>query len=487
MFRGWVGHRSFPCQDPAWILRLGILRLGILRLGILRLGILRLGILGPGMLGLGMLGLGGGFLSPVHAAESLPPGLEASSEDGQRTPAKLFRPTRTPEHHLMLAVDHWLAGRVDTALSQLRELLRQQPDFSLGQELLRALQTPAPPPLTIVSSTQPGGATPSIPLPGASPSLPFPGQLATLPGLRPESADELLRRWRHHHQPPPAGQVPDALLRLGENHPIALMVDMEQARLYVVQNLPEGPHILEDYYVSYGAQGAGKQREGDLRTPIGVYFTVEHIPGQRLPDRYGWGAFTLNYPNFRDRHLRRTGYGIWLHGNPTGSFSRPPQDSEGCVTLHNDDLAALAPWLQAGRVPVLLLPRLHWVAPADQAAAADELLATLEAWRADWERLDMPRYLQHYSKDFRNRRYTDLHMWQQEKIRVHARKTQARISLTQVNAFRYPDPDSPQDLVLVTFQQDYWSDNFASLTDKQQLWQREADGQWRILFEDTFP
>lgn len=46
--------------------------------------------------------------------------------------------------------------------------------------------------------------------------------------------------------------------------------------------------------------------------------------------------------------MGRNGYGIWLHGTPSDTFSRPPRTSDGCVVLANTDLDEIARRLQVG-------------------------------------------------------------------------------------------------------------------------------------------
>ena len=96
--------------------------------------------------------------------------------------------------------------------------------------------------------------------------------------------------------------------------------------------------LQTDYYVSQGKLGVKKFREGDQKTPIGVYYVNGRIPGPKLPDFYGTGALPINYPNEWDRRNGRGGSGIWLHGTPSDNFSRPPLSSDGCVVLANPDL-----------------------------------------------------------------------------------------------------------------------------------------------------
>ena len=49
------------------------------------------------------------------------------------------------------------------------------------------------------------------------------------------------------------------------------------------------------------------------------------------------------------------------------------------------------------------------------------------------------------------------------------------------NLSTYRNPGR-EHLVVVTFEQDYRSDNLSNVMRKQQYWQKE-DGRWRIVFE----
>jgi hypothetical protein len=88
---------------------------------------------------------------------------------------------------------------------------------------------------------------------------------------------------------------------------------------------------------------------------------------------YGYGAFTLNFPNALDKSLNILGSGIWLHGIPHGQLSRPPQDSEGCVVMQNELVTHLLGLIDTQTTPVILSKSLQWHTPRNtinQASAA---------------------------------------------------------------------------------------------------------------------
>jgi len=151
-------------------------------------------------------------------------------------------------------------------------------------------------------------------------------------------------------------RIPKQLLQLSPSTKTAIVIDKSNHRLYVYKrqknNLP--PKLVDDFYISTGKKQGNKFKKGDLRTPEGVYFITSWIPDSRLPEKYGIGAFPVNYPNELDIQLGKTGYGIWLHGMQRSFYSRPPLDSEGCVVLSNIDLKKIQHQLVPGKTPVVI-------------------------------------------------------------------------------------------------------------------------------------
>lgn len=231
------------------------------------------------------------------------------------------------------------AGEVDAAVAELEPLIEEVPDFHLAR-LLRGDWAEGAAAGAAAAGTQTAVSADAV------------------AGLRHEARV----RVAGYRQARGEERVPRALLQLAASVPRALVVDKRTHRLLVFDNPDprEPPRLVRDLYVSTGRAPGDKAVRGDLRTPEGVYFITGHIPGTRLPARYGTGAFPLNYPNRLDRWLGKTGDGIWLHGTEPGYYSRPPLDSEGCVVLTNNDLDALAALLSAD-MPVVISRRLAWM------------------------------------------------------------------------------------------------------------------------------
>ena len=61
-----------------------------------------------------------------------------------------------------------------------------------------------------------------------------------------------------------------------------------------------------DYEVGFGQEAGRKRLEGDLRTPLGVYFITSNLDPKSLKDFYGAGALPINYPNPYDARRGKT-------------------------------------------------------------------------------------------------------------------------------------------------------------------------------------
>ena len=209
-----------------------------------------------------------------------------------------------------------------------------------------------------------------------------------------------------------------------------------------------------------------------------MYHVTDNLPREKLGALYGVGAFPISYPNELDRREGRNGNGIWLHGVPLDTYSRPPRASDGCVVLTNQNLETLGKNLRIGVTPVIITDGIDWIKPEVLDETRRTLLASVESWRRDWESLDTETYLKHYAPGF-STGAQDLAAWSQQKRQVNAAKSYVKVRLEHVSAFLYPGRD---DLAVVNFDQDYTSSNLSNQMKKRQYWINEKGG-WRILYE----
>jgi len=359
---------------------------------------------------------------------------------------------------LVKALDEIKRNRLDLALADLEHLVKINPNFKLAQLIYADLLLARSKPINDFGNLS---------------YAPYENIVA----LR----DEAKSRWRHYHSPIVAGQIPNSLIQLDDKQRFAIVVDLSMPRLYVFENRDGVPRLIKDFYVTIGKNGIGKYQEGDQRTPVGVYFVSDFIESKNLPDLYGEGAFPINYPNAWDRSNGHTGFGIWLHGTPSNTYSRPPRDSDGCVILSNQDFSALVPYMEIGRTPVILADTIKWISTGEWAQQQLKFEQFIEQWRHDWESRDTNLYLSHYSKGYSGLG-NDYESWVNHKRRVNSAKEYIKVNISETSMFLYPNGVK---ILVVTFEQDYSSNTFKRRNRKRQYWQMETDGAWRIFYEGS--
>lgn len=360
----------------------------------------------------------------------------------------------SPDALLIDSLHNITQGKLDDALKSIDKLVSLQPDFKLAHlvrgDLLMARARP---------------------LQALGPNTPMPEK--NLTDLRDEARYRMLS---HLDQPAP-NLLPRQLLQMAPDQRYALLADASRARLYVFENTEGAPRLIRDFYMTLGRNGIEKQVEGDKRTPMGVYTISDQIPRSRLTDFYGAGAFPLNYPNEWDQTLGRTGHGIWLHGVPSDTYSRPPRASDGCVVVTNPDFSDIAQYIQVGITPVLIVDRTDWVDLATWEAQRKALLDKIESWRADWENRQPDAFLSHYSTRFLD---GEGKSWAESKRRNIGNKDWIKLELSAMGIYLYPTGD----LAVITFRQDYDSNTYRSSAFKK-LYLTLENGQWQIALEKT--
>jgi len=162
----------------------------------------------------------------------------------------------TPEDRLSGVFEAIEANRLDDALKRVDELIRDYPNFRLAHlvrgDLLLARSRPL---LTF------GNVVKSVPQ-------------EKIDGLR----EEALARLRAHRQRPGEDRLPRQVLQLHSGQKHVFLVDSRRSRLYVFANADGRPRLIADFYVTLGKNGIEKTREGDQKTPIGVYHVTAN-PG----------------------------------------------------------------------------------------------------------------------------------------------------------------------------------------------------------------
>jgi hypothetical protein len=178
----------------------------------------------------------------------------------------------------------------------------------------------------------------------------------------------------------PEGHLPANIIALADNLNIGrylLLSDLSISRIYIFDLAQKKPTLIREIYSSIGLAGAIKQREGDRKTPIGVYRLMKEIRNPRPDGFLGDLAITLDYPNAEDRRAQRTGSGIWIHGVPQEVHVRPPRSSDGCLAVANSDMEMIRNYVEFGKTHIVIAPDIQWLSPADWEAHQAKRLALM--------------------------------------------------------------------------------------------------------------
>ena len=138
-----------------------------------------------------------------------------------------------------------------------------------------------------------------------------------------------------------------------------VLVKKSERKLYLMKN----GQPVRTYRVSLGVNPKGhKERQGDNRTPEGLYFLDARNAGSRF-----YKALHISYPNIQDRvEAARRGVSpggqIMIHGQPASSRLQDLQDAlrgadwtAGCIAVTNAEMEEIWSYTTNG-TPIEILP-----------------------------------------------------------------------------------------------------------------------------------
>ena len=236
--------------------------------------------------------------------------------------------------------------------------------------------------------------------------------------------------------------------------------------------------MVKTYPCIVGSNHVDKKEAGDLATPEGIYFLTCFLTGKSLPEKYGSGAYALNYPNFLDRKEGKKGSGIWLHGYPE-HLERPPF-SEGCVVVKNEVLNELVGFIKVGDTPLVIVDTIKFQPQEEQRRILQNLSNFLNDWEMAWESRNTDKYLSFYSENFVSSDGRNFQKFKEYKHRVNHYKKFIQLQFEK-KAFLISQKDGGQ-IAILRINQDYRSSDFKSYSRKI-LYLKEEQGTWKIIGE----
>jgi len=255
-----------------------------------------------------------------------------------------------------------------------------------------------------------------------------------------------------------------------------LLVDKSQQQLLVLKSTaPQNTLVVDTFRITTGKVDGNKEKEGDQKTPEGIYKIISSIPREQLPAKYGPMAFVLDYPNRVDKIKNRNGSNIWIHGRDEEIVDR---QTEGCVSLENGKLLELSDYITLQKTPVIIIDSLYHngrsSAAYEKFNMGDSLIVN---WVDFWEKGDIEGFGRLFSEHFKTQ------SWNNKRLYLNNKKQLETIyNWKDVSADKLWILQSDHE-ALIHFQQDYLCPTFFSRGNKQLhlIW---TDSSWQIISED---
>lgn len=276
-------------------------------------------------------------------------------------------------------------------------------------------------------------------------------------------------------------RLPIYLIRLPDSVSSVFVAETSTARFHRFDRIGDAVRNVGKRYMSIGQQGVGKERVGDKRTPLGVYFVTEKLDTTRLHEKYGASAYPLDYPNAWDLRLGRSGSGIWVHGMDPRADPRPRRDTDGCIALSNDDLAALADQFRDNRTPVLITREIEWSDAEARLTLRQELDDAIGLWASSLESGDMFVYLSLYADNFEHWGMRKP-QWSAFSLQSVGQREIQKVVIEDLLLLGYPSVDG---LYLSRFRHTVSEDTKVSTSIRRLYWRRDENGALKIVAQDS--
>ena len=268
----------------------------------------------------------------------------------------------------------------------------------------------------------------------------------------------------------------DVALGYYDAFPLVVTVDKSGKKLQLYDTKTNELMPLLTHEIITGIAG-DKQKEGDLKTPIGVYDLLKRfVPGDTF---YGQVAYALSYPNTLDKQQGKTGYGIWIHGHPLDNTPRRyTKNTEGCVVMTNDLLEIFDQRVKDQKsIAIISEDGIPHVDKKTMSA----LLAQIFQWRNSWKYSDIERYLNFYHEDFKRFDGSGIDSFSKMKRRIFSRDEDKKILFKDLMVVPYPDEKYDQ-MFRVSYYQIYETENHKFRGNKE-VYLTFEDGKMKILVE----
>ncbi|MDB9786686.1 L,D-transpeptidase family protein [Bacteriovoracaceae bacterium] len=265
-----------------------------------------------------------------------------------------------------------------------------------------------------------------------------------------------------------------------------LVVEKSTHMLHLFKNDEKFPTYLHSYKIATGATTGDKTFRGDKKTPEGIYQLTEFKSAVDLKNmyakegqKYGNGAFTLNYPNRFDQLKKKTGGGIWLHSTDDESRIAKGLDSRGCVVVAQTDLVDLSKYIELNSTPIVIVQDFNFLRKDSWEKNRSNIISFIDTWIKSWSDENINQYISHYHSQYSsgipNR--TTITQWKKYKKAVFSNPGSPIIKAENISAL------VENNYAVVSFQQHYKSNSINDVGKKTLYLKRDRKYQWKIITE----
>lgn len=266
-------------------------------------------------------------------------------------------------------------------------------------------------------------------------------------------------------------------LRYGyyENLDSLLVTSKKAKELSIYQVNSKNLKLLAKYEDVIVGENGDKFKEGDLKTPLGVYTIRKRFRPQ--DQFYGPLAFSLSYPNTYDKVRGKDGHGIWIHGSPIDGSDRDPM-SKGCIVLDNDTIELLDKNIKHKNSIILVNENGMKQVNRNEISA---ILSSLFKWKNAWAQSDINTYLSFYDKDFKRYDRVKKKNFAKMKKRIFAKKQKKEIVFKNINISPYASEEGKR-LFKIAFYEIYKTNSY-NFRGNKELYVELNNNSFKILSE----
>jgi len=230
----------------------------------------------------------------------------------------------------------------------------------------------------------------------------------------------------------------------------------------------------QDFSAFIGKRQGAKRKEGDLKTPIGVYKLVKKL--DKVDPFYGPLAFVTSYPNTYDTVQGKNGSGIWVHGLP---INQERDDfTKGCIAINNSNLEHIEGNINYKEALVYIDQASY---PKVEKEDLVLLLSQLYTWRKAWKENDISKYLSFYNDEFKRNDGLNIQRFAHYKRRVFSKNEYKQIIFSKINILPYPMVEK-ENVYLLSFNETYRSRSY-QFSGEKELYVQLNNERFSILTE----